>query len=256
MTEQNRTALKELQNLDVSIFESRKRIQDFDPMFAEVEEPALVLEGDVTTTRKRLLEMRQESKRVELSMEEKGARLKRLEERMGSVRNLREEAAVSAELDMLKRALQSDEQESFTLSDQIRKLEDRLGGLEAALAVAQAEVEPAMKALLAQREQARADLATLERDRAAFAESIDAREIRMYESIRAGGRRTAVSELTQDGACGNCFGVVPLQLQNEVRHGASLIRCEACGVILAAPSPAAAAPEANVAAEPGAEAGE
>ena len=256
MTEQNRTALKELQNLDVSIFEARRRIQDFDPMFAEVEEPALVLEGDVATTRKRLLEMRQESKRVELSTEEKRARLKRLDERMGSVRNLREEAAVSAELDMLKRALQSDEQESYTLSDQIRKLEDRLEGLEAALAVAQAEVEPAMKELLARREQAKADLASLERERAAFAAGVDPREMRMYDSIRAGGRRTAVSELTLDGACGNCFGVVPLQLQNEVRHGASLIRCEACGVILAAPSPVVAEPEANAAAEPGAEAGE
>ena len=141
-------------------------------------------------------------------------------------------------------------------TDQIRKLEDRLEELEAALAVAQAEVEPAMKDLLARREQAKADLDSLERDRAAFAAGVDPREMRMYDSIRAGGRRTAVSELTHDGACGNCFGVVPLQLQNEVRHGASLIRCEACGVILAAPSPVAEEAEANVAAEPGAEAGE
>ncbi len=26
---------------------------------------------------------------------------------------------------------------------------------------------------------------------------------------------------------------MPLQIQNEVRHGAELVRCEACGVILA-----------------------
>jgi hypothetical protein len=31
--------------------------------------------------------------------------------------------------------------------------------------------------------------------------------------------------------------MVPLQIQNEIRHGGSLIRCEACGVILAAPDP-------------------
>jgi hypothetical protein len=31
--------------------------------------------------------------------------------------------------------------------------------------------------------------------------------------------------------------MVPLQVQNEIRHGVGLIRCEACGVILATPAP-------------------
>jgi NADH-ubiquinone oxidoreductase chain 1 len=79
-------------------------------------------------------------------------------------------------------------------------------------------------------------------------------ELRVYQAIRGGGSRAAVAELTEDGACGNCFGMVPLQHQNEVRHGESLIRCEACGVILAAPEPVdeaavAAAAEAKAAAE-------
>lgn len=237
MTEQSRTALKELQTLDIHILAARQRIQDFDPLFAEVEEPALVLEGDANTTRNRLTEMRQESRRLEISVEEKRARLKRLEERLGSVRNLREEAAVSAELDMIKRALQSDEQESYTLIDQMGKLETRLADVEASLVEAQAQVEPRRKALLEQRDQVKKDLAELEAKRAGFAQKMDDKELRLYESIRSGGRRVAVSELTTDGACGNCFGVVPLQLQNEVRHGTALIRCEACGVILAAPAP-------------------
>ena len=61
---------------------------------------------------------------------------------------------------------------------------------------------------------------------------MDALEIRLYEGIRRGGRVTAVAALTEDGACSHCFGIVPPQLQNEVRHGESLIRCEGCGVIL------------------------
>ena len=50
-------------------------------------------------------------------------------------------------------------------------------------------------------------------------------------------RRVAVADLSEDGACTNCYGVVPLQVQNEIRHGTALIRCEACGVILSAPDP-------------------
>ena len=63
----------------------------------------------------------------------------------------------------------------------------------------------------------------------------------------AGGREVAVSDLTEDGACGNCFCVVPLQLQHEVRHTEAMIRCEGCGVILTPPSDV---PEPEEAPEP------
>lgn len=237
MTEQSRTSLKALQSLDIRVVEARQRIRDFDPLFEEVEEPALILESEVGTTRKRLQEMKLELRRLEGAMEEKRTRLARLEERVGSVRNLREEAAVTAELDMVKRALQSDEQESYTLQDQIRKLEDRLAELEEGWKEAQAQVEPKKKELLDQRQAAKDELASLEAERESFAKELNPAELRLYEGIRRGGSRLAVAELTHDGACGNCFGVVPLQLQNEVRHGTDLIRCEVCGVILAAPTP-------------------
>ncbi len=236
MTEQTRTALKELQALDNRIEDARQRIRDFDPLFAEVEEPALVLEGEVGNTRKRLQEMKLEERKLETSSEEKRARVKRLEDRLGSVRNLREEAAVSAELDMVRRALQSDEQEAYTLIDQIRKLDERMEELEAAYKEAQGVVEPRMKDLVTERDAAKANLQGLADERERFVQEMDPKEVRLYDGIRSGGRRRAVAELTHDGACGHCYGMVPLQVQNEVRHGTSLIRCEACGVILAAPS--------------------
>jgi predicted nucleic acid-binding Zn-ribbon protein len=234
-------ALKQLQTIDLRIADAEGRIRDFDPLFADVEEPALVLESEVGTTRKRLQEMRLEERRIELSTEEKRARVTRLDERLGSVRNLREEAAVSAELDMVKRALQSDEQEAYTLLDQIRKLDERLQELEAAWTEAKALVEPRIQGLVGQRDGAKAELAALETERESFAATMDPQELRLYEAIRGGGRRLAVSDITADGACGHCYGLVPLQLQNEIRHGTALIRCEVCGVILAAPDPDAEA---------------
>lgn len=239
MTEQRRTALKELQKLDLQIQQARKRIQDFDPLFADVEEPAVILENELTTSRTRLKEMKLEARRLELSTEEKRERQKRLDERLGSVRNLREEAAVSAELEMIKRALQQDEQEALTLADQVRKVEDRLAEVELAFEEATALVEPKRAELLEQRTEAERELESLEAERRSFASRMPPQELRIYDAIRSGGRRVAVAELTADGACGNCFGIVPLQLQNEIRHGDALIRCEGCGVILAAPDPAA-----------------
>ncbi len=235
MTEHIRSDLKRLQELDTKIMAAEQRVQEFDPLFQEVEEPAVRLETEVTTTRNRMQELRVEERRLDLSTEEKRGRVKRLEERLGSVRNLREEAAVSSELDIVKRALQGDEQEALGLLDQIRKLETRLGELEAQYAEARAEVEPKTRDLVESRSGAEAELNVLRQEREAFITRLDVAELRMYEGIRSGGRRLAVAELTEDGACGNCYGMVPLQLQNEIRHGHDLIRCEGCGVILTAP---------------------
>lgn len=237
MTQQRRTALKELQKLDIRIQEASRGIQAFDPLFEEVEEPALILESDLETTRKRLKEMRIEERRLELSVEERKERLKRLDERVLVVRNLREEAAVTAELDMVKRALQNDDQEAFTLLDLVRKGEERLAELEGAYAEASAEVEPKKQELIDQRDAAKKELEALKQERGSFTSGMNPAELKIYDAIRGGGGRTAVAELTEDGACGHCFGIVPLQVQNEVRHGDVLIRCEACGVVLAAPEP-------------------
>ena len=247
MTQRRRTALKELQELDQDLLDAKEGIQDYDTKFEAVENPALVLESETVRTRSRVQEMKLEERRLELSLEEKKTRQERLDERLGSVKNLREEAAVSAELEMVKRALQSDEQEAFSLLDQIRTLEDKLADLEVRYAEAKGLVEPALAALIAERDAGKAAVAALVAQRESFVAGMDPVELKLYEGIRRGGRRKAVAELTLDGACANCFGVIPLQLQNEIRHGNGLHRCEACGVILAAPDPDAA--EAEAAAE-------
>ena len=232
MTEQDRNNLVELQRIDLKIVEVQQQIRDFDPLLGEVEEPALVLESDAQKTRARLKEINLEERQLELSVAEKRERQKRLDERLGSVRNLREEAAVSAELEMVKQALQNDEQEALSILDQIRRMEGRLEELDEAITEARGIVGPRLEELISGRDAAEKELGALEQDRENFVHTMDALEIRLYEGIRRGGRVTAVAALTEDGACSHCFGIVPPQLQNEVRHGESLIRCEGCGVIL------------------------
>lgn len=237
MTQQRRTALKELQKLDIRIQGARQAIREFDPLFEAAEEPALLLESELNTARKRATEMKLEEARLELSSVDKGERLRQLEERLNGVRNLREEAAVSAELEMMRRSLESDEGEALNLIDSVRKGEDRVTELEAALAEARGIWEPRKAELLAERETAKADRVSMQSERDVFTYGMDPRELKIYDAIRGDGRRAAVAELTQDGACAHCFGIVPLQHQNDIRHSETLIRCEACGVILAAPDP-------------------
>jgi predicted nucleic acid-binding Zn-ribbon protein len=190
------------------------------------------LEQEVTTLRGRLQEMRVEERRLELSADERRARMKLLQERLKSVRNLREEAAVQAESDLLRQTLEGEEQEALTLLDQIRKMEDRLEELDAAFHDARAEVEPRRKALVEEQQTVLAEYARLQIEREAYAARLPDAALHDYERIRGGGRPVAIAPLTPDGACGHCFNMVPLQIQNEVKDGGVLVPCEACGVLL------------------------
>lgn len=236
MTEQTRSGLRELQRLDDAILSIRERVTELERRLAEVEKPAQDLDGEVGTTRSRLQEMRVEERRVELAGDEKRDRMKKLEDRLNTVRNVREESAVTAEIEMVRRARESDEQEALSLLDQIRRLEDRLEEQAEALEEARSDVKPRRKELEDEREQAMAESLRLEEERNSFASTLPEGEIRLYDAIRVGGRR-ALAPLTEDGACGNCFTMIPPQIQNEIRHGSELIRCEDCGVILGAPLP-------------------
>lgn len=234
MTDESSSSLKELQDLDLGLETVRARISEFEPLLEEVEAPALALEEEVSTIKGRLQEMRVEERRLERSADSRRSRLKMLKERLKSVRNLREEAAVQAEQDLLQRALEGEEQEALTLLDQIRKLEERLEEREGALAEARSQIEPRRAELLDEQEQARERLEILQQKRESRAARVPAKELRMYERIRQGGRSVAVASLTPDGACGNCYGVIPLQVQNEIRSGRVMVTCEFCGVLLSA----------------------
>ena len=115
MTPQTRTSLKELQNLDQEIAAVRSVTQSFDPLLDEVDAPVLRLEQEVQALEKRLTEIRLEENRIELTIEERRVRAAKLQERMEAVRNVREEAAVHAFLEMVRRALESEEQEALSL---------------------------------------------------------------------------------------------------------------------------------------------
>lgn len=234
MTDHTSGSLKELQELDIVLEGTRTRIAEFDPLLAEVEEPALALEQELSATEGRLKEIILEERHLEHAVDDRRARVKKAQERLKAVRNLREEAAIQGEMDLLQRTLEGEERDALSLLDQIRKLEHRQEELKVAQDAARAEVEPRRLELLAEQKTALAGFAQLKEKRDEFAARIPGKELQNYERIRGGGRSVAVATITPDGACGHCFGIIPLQVQNEIRSGEALIPCEFCGVLLGA----------------------
>jgi predicted nucleic acid-binding Zn-ribbon protein len=234
MTSTTMGSLREVQKLDERLQELRRALETFDEKLAEVEEPALKLEAELSQVSERLAQMRADVRKLERSADDKRSRAGRMDQRLTRVSNLREEAAVQTELDLIRRAIEGDEQEALQLIDQISRTEMAVEELEAAAAEARGEVEPRQRALIDDRQSYLDRVETFRERRAEVLEEIGHAERRVYEAFHQSGRAIVVASLLEDGACGHCFGVIPLQLQNEIRRGEGLIRCEACGVILTA----------------------
>ena len=226
-----------MQKLDERITEIRSAVTAFDDRLAEVEEPALLAEKELSQLQERLTQMKADARRLERAADDKRERGGKMEQRLTRVTNLREETAARTELDLIRRAIEIDEQEALHLIDQIRRLELAEEELQTRTSSAREEAESSQAALVAERSGFEGRMNELQARRAEVLSVVTPMERRVYDSFHQSGRMVVVAELHEDGACGHCFGVVPLQVQNEIRQSGSLVRCEACGVILTTEPP-------------------
>jgi predicted nucleic acid-binding Zn-ribbon protein len=227
-----KTALLSLQDLDNEIVQARAKLLEFKPQLDELDQPLSALETEVTATRTRLAEMREKARKLESAAEQKRQRLRAYEERLMRVRNSREEAAAKVEMDLIRRAADADDQEALEMMEQRTRTDLKLDDMQKQLEKLRSERAPMRDDLLRAREDAEQQLKQLLDRRQNMAIRLDAASLRLYERVRSGRAATALAPLTDEGACGHCFNILPLQEQSEIRNGTRLRRCEACGVIL------------------------
>jgi predicted nucleic acid-binding Zn-ribbon protein len=135
-------------------------------------------------------------------------------------------------MDLVRRAADADDAEAIGLMEQATRTDLRLDDLQKNLDKLRAETEPRREELLSAQSEAETSLAVLEDKRQNHAVRLDGAALRLYETVRRGRATMVVAPLKDEGACGHCFNILPLQEQAEIRRGDTLRRCEACGVIL------------------------
>ncbi len=225
-------ALLALQELDEQIAKAESTLESFAPQLATVDEPVRKLERDIEEMRARLEELRAQARKLEKTAEQGRERLRAYEERLQRVRNPREEAAARTEMDLIRRATDAGENEALEVMEQARRTDLKLDEMLRNLEKARAETAPQRVQLEEARSAAQQELAVLRDRRENQAVRLDKPSLRLYERVRGGRSRVALAPMTPEGACGNCFNVLPIQEQSEVIAGKTLKRCEACGVIL------------------------
>lgn len=225
-------ALQELEEIDQEIAAKRREVAEAEAELETLDAPVDELEKQLSTLRTELTEVQERARKLENAARDKRERMKQYEERLGKVRNAREEAAVYTELDLVRKAADTDESEALQAMEMATRRELRADELEDKLDSARGEIAPQREELTRRRDEASDTLAGLEDRKKTRVERLEPNAREAYTRIKKGGRGRALVQLTPDGACGNCFSVLPLQKQNEVRRATALVRCEHCGVIL------------------------
>lgn len=225
-------SLQELEDIDDEIAARRQEVAEAESELETLNAPVEELEKQLGALRSELTEIRERQRALERGAKDKRAKLKQYEERLTRVRNSREETAVYTELDLVRKAAEADEDEALQAMEQATRRELRVDELQEKLDAALGELAPAREELTRRRDEASDTLDGLEDRKRTRVDRLDAGARDAYTRIKGGNRGKALVTLTPDGACGNCFSVLPLQRQNEVRRATALVRCEHCGVIL------------------------
>ncbi|HSJ26260.1 MAG TPA: C4-type zinc ribbon domain-containing protein [Longimicrobiales bacterium] len=225
-------ALLALQELDDQIAQAESRVREFTPQFDALEAPVTAVGRELEVARNRLDELRAEQHRLQRNAQQKQERLAVVADRMTRVRNAREESAVKAETDLVRSALDADNADLKDISDQATRTDLKVDELEKQLARAETDIAARRTELEAERAEAETALELLRQQRENAVARIDKPSLRLYERVRSGRSPRALAPLTDEGACGSCFNVLPVQEQSQVRAAEALHRCELCGVIL------------------------
>jgi uncharacterized protein len=225
-------ALIGLQELDGEIDRAEASLADYAPRLTELDAPADAVEREMEAVRVKLEELRAAAERLERNAQQKRERLASYQDRLTKARTSREESALRAEIDLVRRALDADVVDIRQTAEQITRTDLKVDDLQRQVTKARADAAPQRDELLEAQMEAEDALARLRDRRENLALRLDPQSRRLYERLRTGRTRLVLAPLTDEGACGSCFNVLPVQEQAVVRRGEVLHRCEACGVIL------------------------
>jgi uncharacterized protein len=225
-------ALIALQELDSEIDKAEAALAAFTPRLQELDGPVAAADKEVEAMRAKVVDLRAQVQKLEANAEQKREKMKSYQERLVKPRNSREEAALRAELDLVRKALDADVADVKQLSEQATRADLKMDDLKRQADKIRAEIRPQSDEVMLLRMDAEEQLKVLKDKRENQAMRLDNQSRRLYERLRTGRTRMVLAPLTEEGACGNCFNILPVQEQAMVRQAQALHRCEACGVIL------------------------
>ncbi len=230
-------ALEALQQVDAEILELSKTGESHPHRLAELDRDVGQAQAAWQQEHDRLLENERQRRELESQIQSDRDNIKKWEGRLGELRTPREYSALSREIDIGRKSVETIEhqiQELKQVAEEIARSADQkleaLRGRQQAVGGEAEEIRRKMAAL-DQR------LAALQSQRNEAAQAVDKPLLARYETIRKKRGLALVPVIA--GNCRGCHINLPPQLYNQLRSGKSPIdQCPSCHRLIYAPDPA------------------
>lgn len=223
--------LLDLQAKDAVLAEADQRLGGLAEETAALDQVLERARTSLEAARRALVDGQRRRDELEAKIESYRTIQERRQQRLEHVRNPKEASTLMAELDLARSVMAKEEGEWVKSADAVIQLEIKVQGEELNLRAVQA-AQGTERAKVAERRAAlQAERDTAMRERDASAALIDKQLRNRYDRLRR-TRTTDVVVPLVGGACGGCHTSVPLNRRSQIRAGAVLDGCEACGAIL------------------------
>jgi len=224
--------LYELQEIDLAMERKREALREIERQLGD--EGALVeARLDLEQERKHLAELLKWQREVEWDIEELGAKVVHLEEKLyeGSVRNPKELVSLHEEVEQLKRHRREREDCVLDTMSNVEVVQDRVAVRSREVEWMGTEWQEKQARLLKEQAELTSKLTELGERRQLLALQIDQASIDLYEALRIIRRGEVVAKVEQ-GMCQGCRINLPIANLQWARMGQELVQCSNCGRIL------------------------
>ena len=224
-------ALIELQQIDLNIIESDRRIQSVPSQIQEVNLAIQKAAEQLNSFKEQLAEKQKLRRQKELEVESLRVKLAKYKDQLMTVKNNREYSAMLKEIEVCEGEIRKSE-------DQILESMEVIDGLLAGIQEAEASFQSDEGKLLSQRRELEALAANhqsahqeLLRIRADTERRVNREWLDQYRRVAERRNGIGLAE-AQDGCCMVCRVRLRPQVYTDIRKGDSLRHCDSCGRIL------------------------
>jgi predicted nucleic acid-binding Zn-ribbon protein len=225
-------ALYQLQQIDLTIIESRKRL---DAIQQELQNDLALTnaQAQVTQAEEALKPLRVKSRDLELELESNTQKAQTSEERLysGLVKNPKEMQDIQNEVDSLKKRNAQLEDQALELLMRVEEAEQALSEAQAQLEQVQAESSSQHQGLITEQTTLKDTVKQSISQREGVLKRITPSNQDIYKTLRPKKANRPVSLLSGD-SCSTCGVEQTMEIANAARRQETLVYCENCGRIL------------------------
>ena len=223
--------LRDLQNVDLVIFQLRQRMR-------QIPKETATLEAELKKQEERLAVLEKETKKeqvfqkeTELELAVREEEIKKCQKHLMEVKTNKEYSAVLAEIERAKKAISDQEEKALLLMDKISGMKNAYKEEERKSAQEKNLLEAKRKALTGEEAETKSRLEEEEKKRPVLSGAVSKEILAIYERILpTKSNRKALAGVV-NGSCSGCHFLIPTVTMDRVHKG-EVVFCDGCSRIL------------------------